>query len=288
MSAPFTLLAPAKVNLSLEVRRRRADGYHELRSLMVKVGLYDRLRFAPAPDGVLSLSCDVPGLSCGEDNLIVKAARLLQARAGRARGARIRLSKRIPMAAGLAGGSADAAAALLGLKRLWRLRLDARTLASLALQLGSDVPFCLDARTAALARGRGEELSPVPRLPRLWLVLAKPPVAVPTSGVYQALGMGPKAKPGPDHSTALVKALCARDWDALQVHCVNDLEQVTQPKHPVIRDLKACLTAQGALVSRMSGSGPTVWALFHNRTQAVKAMKTLKDKGLFKAALPLL
>jgi 4-diphosphocytidyl-2-C-methyl-D-erythritol kinase len=212
----ITLKAHAKVNLTLEALAKRPDGYHELRSLMVKLALHDTLSFCLAPEGQLSLSCDAFGLSCGEDNLVMRAARLLQAAAGRPLGARIALCKRIPMAAGLAGGSADAAATLLGLNRLWRLSLSQRRLKALALRLGSDVPFCLDACAAAVARGRGERLSRVASLPPLHVALVKPAISVATAWVYQNLRL--KSLAQGQHTAKSLAALRLGDIQALRHH----------------------------------------------------------------------
>ena len=183
--------APAKVNLFLEVLARRPDGYHEIATLMVAVSLYDTLEFAPAPDDTLELTCDNDELSVGPDNLILRAALLLRHHSGTQRGARIRLSKRIPMAAGLAGGSTDAAAALAGLNVLWGLDQPANELASLGGQIGSDVPFFF--RTpAAWCTGRGEKVQALELLRPLWFVLACPGVGLSTAEVY-GKGQVPKA-----------------------------------------------------------------------------------------------
>lgn len=271
----------AKINLSLEVRYKRPDGYHELRSLMAKVALHDTLELQPAPEGVLELRCSRKDLSCGEDNLVVKAARLLQAEAGRPLGARLRLIKRIPVAAGLAGGSADGVAALKGLARLWRLKLSPSRLKALALQLGSDLPFCLDPAPAALAQGRGERLKPVQGLPRLPLLIAKPAISVSTPWAFKALAAPSAPKPGPDHTRRLIRAMHAGDWPAFREHSVNHLEPVTSQAHPVIHEIKEVMLRQGAIVSKMSGSGPSVWGVFQKKADAQRAAKILKRKGFF-------
>jgi len=277
----ITVKAHAKVNLTLEALAKRPDGFHELRSLMVKLSLHDTLCLRPAPEGQLSLACDAPGLSCGEDNLVMRAARLLQAAAGRPLGARLSLRKRIPMAAGLAGGSADAAAALNGLNRLWRLRLSPRRLKALALRLGSDVPFCLDACTAAVARGRGERLARIKGLPPLHVALVKPSISVATAWVYNNLKVRSLAQG--QHTAKSLSALRAGDIQALRQHAINHLETVTIPEHPVIAHIKRDLDRSGALLSRMSGSGPTVFALFAKQSEAKNALKCIKSDRFFKS-----
>jgi 4-diphosphocytidyl-2-C-methyl-D-erythritol kinase len=281
MSA-FTLRAHAKINLTLETLGMRPDGYHELRSLMAKLALHDTLRFSPAPAGQLSLACAAPGLSLGEDNLVLKAARLLQAAAGRPLGARMLLIKRIPLAAGLAGGSADAAAALLGLNRLWRLRLSPRRLRALALRLGSDVPFCLDPCPAAVARGRGERLARVAGLPPLHLALVKPDISVSTAWVDKNLKL--KALVQGAHTAKALAALRAGDLQALRQHGINHLESVSIPRYPVIARIKKKLNQNGALFSLMSGSGPTVYALFTRHSEAERATKFIKNERYFKCS----
>src|SRR5438445_1631133 len=191
-----TVFAPAKLNLFLKVLGKRDDGYHELETLMVSVGLYDALSLTDDPDGPLALSCRDGGPRArrdssremppaGADNLVLRAAELLRAAAGTARGAQIVLIKRIPLAAGLAGGSSDAAAALVGLNRLWRLGLSRGDLAALAARLGSDVPFFLCSTPAAICRGRGDVVEPLHLAARLWFVVARPHSGLSTADVYR-------------------------------------------------------------------------------------------------------
>ncbi|HYT90648.1 MAG TPA: 4-(cytidine 5'-diphospho)-2-C-methyl-D-erythritol kinase, partial [Gemmataceae bacterium] len=178
--------APAKVNLYLEVLAKRVDGYHEIETLMIGVSLYDTLVFKEDSSGAISLRCHRPELSTGPDNLVMRAAERLRQHTGCPRGAHIRLVKRIPLAAGLAGGSTDAAAALAGLNRLWQLNLPDTELAELAARLGSDVPFFF-ATPAAWCTGRGEKVTPVALGKRLWFVLLCPPFGLATADVYRGL-----------------------------------------------------------------------------------------------------
>src|SRR5215475_12635806 len=178
--------APAKVNLFLEVLGKRPDGYHEIATLLVAVSLYDTLEFKEDPSGAVRLRCDVPELTTGPDNLVLKAAALLRQRTGCARGADVRLTKRVPLAAGLAGGSTDAAAALEGLNRLWRLGLSRDELARLGGELGSDVPFFFHT-PVAWCTGRGEIVTPLALGRPLDLVIAKPAVGLSTAEVYRGV-----------------------------------------------------------------------------------------------------
>ncbi|CAA9273694.1 MAG: 4-diphosphocytidyl-2-C-methyl-D-erythritol kinase [uncultured Chloroflexi bacterium] len=182
-TSTLTVLAPAKVNLTLEVLRRREDGFHEIRSVMQRITLCDELSVSHASD--LHFECSDPALA-GPDNLVYRAAALLRAETGASLGARLRLVKRIPVAAGLGGGSSDAATTLAALDVLWQLRLPRERLLALAAQLGSDVPFFLAESPCALAEGRGELLTPLPSLPPRWLVLLKPDAGISAGAVYKA------------------------------------------------------------------------------------------------------
>lgn len=180
--------APAKVNLFLEILGKRADGYHEIETLMVRLSLHDTLRLVDDPSGAVRLRCDLPGLSVGPDNLVLRAARLLKEQTTCERGALIGLRKRVPMMAGLAGGSSDAAATLKGLNRLWELNRTDEELASLSAELGSDIPFFFST-PAALCTGRGEKVRPVATATRIDLVLVCPPFGCGTADVYRKVSL---------------------------------------------------------------------------------------------------
>ena len=265
--------APAKINLSLEVLGKRSDGFHEVRMLMAGVSLADQLSFKAAPD--LRLTCDLPGMDCGEDNLILRAARSLQKATGCKAGAHIALKKRIPLGGGLAGGSTDAAAALKGLNELWSLGLSREALRKIGATFGSDIPFCIDSGWA-LATGRGEKLLPLSLRRKLHFVLLNPGFEVSTKWVYQSLGRLPQNRP--NLSRAAFDALEAGDEAALAKAAVNDLESVTAARYKEIGLLKEALLAEGAQLSRMSGSGPSVWGLFKNENAAKIAQKALNGK----------
>jgi 4-diphosphocytidyl-2-C-methyl-D-erythritol kinase len=269
------LRAPAKINLSLEVLSRRPDGYHEVRMLMAGISLADELSFEPAPD--LSLTCDLPALDCSHNNLVLRAAKALQKALGRGDGARIRLKKRIPLGGGLAGGSTDAAATLKGLNRLWDGGLDPAALQRIAATLGSDVPFCLRGGWA-YATGRGEKLEALTMRRRLHFVLANPGFEVSTQWAYS--GLSPLSASKRNLSREAFEAVQRQDIPALKAAAVNDLETVTAGRYAEIGRMERALLAQGALISRMSGSGPTVWGLFKNASETEKACQAMKKMNL--------
>ncbi|MGE5591749.1 MAG: 4-(cytidine 5'-diphospho)-2-C-methyl-D-erythritol kinase [Bacillota bacterium] len=252
----LSLAAPAKLNLTLDVLRRRADGYHDIASIMVPLELHDTLDLEEAAD--ITLSCDLPGLPEGPENLVLAAARLLRESTGAGRGAHIRLTKRIPVAAGLAGGSTDAAQTLLGLNRLWGLNLKPDRLLELALRLGSDVPFCFLGRPA-LAEGRGEHLRPLPPAPPLHLALVKLDVPKSTGEVYRALS--PERMGYTSLTAKVLDGLKRNDPEAVGRGLGNTLEAVMFERFPQLASLKRALLDAGAVAVGMSGSGPTLFAL---------------------------
>jgi len=274
LSETLRLLAPAKINLTLEVLGKRSDGYHEVRMLMAGVALFDELSFQAAPG--LSLHCDRPELDCGPGNLVLRAAAALQRATGCGAGAKIGLKKRIPLGGGLAGGSTDAAATLVGLNKLWKLRLSVEALRKIGATIGSDIPFCVESGWA-LATGRGTQLKALSLRRKLHLVLANPGFEVSTQWAYGSL---PKLKaPKQNRSRLAFEAIQAKDLDALERASVNDLEPVTAGRYAQIRTLKGLMLEYGAQMTRMSGSGPTVWGLFDTETAAEKAYKKLKNQA---------
>ncbi len=269
----LSIAAPAKLNLYLHVVGKRADGYHQLDSLVAFAAVHDTVHLAPAES--LSLSIEGPfaeGLSSGPDNLVMRAAELLRAKAGITSGAAMRLVKRLPVASGIGGGSADAAAALSGLIRLWDVRIDEAELAELALSLGADVPVCLNAKCVFMG-GIGETLTPAPRLPEIPIVLVNPGVGVPTPAVFKARQGGlsepaPFDTPVPDTPT-LVGLLTARR---------NDLAAAAITLAPPIAEALAALDSQsGCALARMSGSGATCFGLFTEATAADAAAAIKAD-----------
>jgi 4-diphosphocytidyl-2-C-methyl-D-erythritol kinase len=268
----LVLKARAKINLALDVLFRRPDGYHEVAMVMQSVALADRVTLEA--DSAISVAATAAELECGPSNLAYRAAALLRERCGVDCGVRITLEKNIPLAAGLAGGSADAAAVLRGLNRLWGLGLKLAELENIGAALGSDVPFCLRGGTA-LATGRGEALAPLPPLPSVWVVLAKPPVAVSTAWVYGNY-RGDRVETHPDVE-GMKACLAGGDLTGVAARLGNVLETVTVPAHPEIAALKAAMLEHGAMASLMSGSGPTVFGLVDSLRRAEEIAAALRS-----------
>ena len=253
----LTLQAHAKINLALEVLGKRPDGYHEVAMIMQSVSLHDTLILS-LQESDITLMCDRPELPCDHSNLAYRAAELLRREVGVARGVKIELNKRIPLAAGLAGGSTDAAAVLKGLNRLWGLALSPVELEQLAARLGSDVPFCLWGGTS-LATGRGEMLTPLPDFTGHGVVLANPSLQVSTAWVYGNYrdAAGNRRR----DISSLRHSIEQPDFSAVADTLFNDLETVTVPAYPQVAEIQEQLLQAGAAGVLMSGSGPTVFAL---------------------------
>ncbi len=272
----FTLRAPAKINLTLRVLGIRADGYHELRTVFQTLGLHDTVRIAgTGRRAPLTISCTLPGVPCDERNLAWKAAAALWTAAGRSGppgGAAIHIVKRIPMEAGLGGGSSDAAAALMGLARLWRLPMSREALEAIGRRIGADVPFFLHGGTA-LGLERGDRIYPLAALPPMWVVLVLPDFGVSTAEAYrwhdlQAAGSG----------QARAVALPA-SWGLPTDEGGNDLEAVVAARHPEIGAIGEILRAARATCAAMSGSGSTVFGLFGSREAAARAAGRCRRAG---------
>jgi len=250
------LRAAAKVNLALEVLGKRPDGYHEIATVMLAVDLHDRLMLETAP--TISFRSDDPGLPSDDRNLVVRAAGLLREAAGVEAGASIELKKRIPVAAGLGGGSSDAAATLWGLNRLWGLGWSRARLMALAVTLGMDVPFFLG-NGPAVATGRGDHLEPLGRMGGYALVLVNPRMGLSTREVYERVPMNWRGDTA--GTTRMVEALRMRSAARLAGALTNHLERIVEPLLPAVGRIKAALLAAGALGAMMSGSGPTVFGV---------------------------
>ncbi len=273
-SQGLVLRTSAKVNLALEVLGKRGDGYHEIATVLQAVDLFDRLTMETAD--ILSLHADDPELPTDDGNLVMRAARLLQKTAGIEKGARLRLQKRIPVAAGLGGGSSDAAATLLGLNRRWGLRWPRARLHELAVELGMDVPFFLGTGRA-VARGRGERLQALPGGGGYALVLVNPRTPLSTREVYGRVPAGWHAEP--TGTERVIEALRRRNVAALAAALTNNLERVVEPVLPVIGRMKAALLAAGALGAIMSGSGPTVFGLARSLDHARQVRSRVSRAG---------
>lgn len=265
--------APAKINLMLDVLHKRPDGFHEVEMIMTMVDLADRLEFSELKRDSIIISSQAGYIPLDEKNLAFQAARLIKDRYNVKSGVHIHLDKRIPVAAGLAGGSSDAAATLRGLNRLWRLGIPAHELQELGAELGSDVPFCVTGGTA-LATGRGERLTPMPNPPQCWVVLAKPPINVSTAEVYGRVRANSIMK----HPSALQmqEAIEAGDFSAVCAGLGNVLEDVTLKLHPEVQQLKEAMVKLGADGVLMSGSGPTVFGLVSKQSKVARIYNGLR------------
>lgn len=261
---------PAKVNLFLEVLARRPDGYHELTTLMTAVSLYDTLEFKEEPGGATTLHCDHPSLSTGPDNLIRRAVELVRQHSGRSDGVDIRLWKRIPMMAGLAGGSSDAAATLAGLNRLWRLGWDRERLARLGAELGSDVAFFF-AGSAAWCTGRGERIEPLRLGWPLDFVLVSPPVGLSTADVFRGVTVPAEPRTGEDVRGAVEEG----DVRELGRLLHNRLQPAAERLCPAVSGLLARLAGLGPVGQLMTGSGSTVFALCRDPAEALILARAL-------------
>ncbi|MFT0787109.1 4-(cytidine 5'-diphospho)-2-C-methyl-D-erythritol kinase [Synechococcus sp. H55.10] len=271
-----TLMARAKINLYLEILGSRPDGYSEVAMVLQSIRLADRVQLQCCPHGI-HLTCDRPEVPADARNLAYQAAELLQKECQATMGVEIRLEKQIPVAAGLAGGSADAAAVLVGLNQLWGLGLTVGELQSLAARLGSDIPFCVQGGTQ-LATGRGEVLEPLADWEGIPVLLAKPKhLGVSTAWAYQAFrsrqeSLGPALPTLPQ----VLAALSRQDLPALARSLRNDLEQVVLPEYAIVGELRQSLLAAGALGALMSGSGPTVFGIMPSLELAAQARDSLR------------
>ena len=269
------LTANAKINLGLDVIRKRPDGYHDVRMVMQMTGMYDQISLTREKKPGIRLKVNLPYIPANENNLAYRAAGLLMDEFGVTDGLSIRLTKFIPVAAGLAGGSSDAAAVLKGVNSIFGLGLSDGELAVRGKAIGADVPYCVLGGTA-LAEGIGEILTPLPGMPMCSILLAKPAISVSTKEVYGAL-RADAIKKHPDID-GMIEALKEGNLAGIASRCANVLEDVTAPNHPVIREFEAEMKAGGALCSIMSGSGPTVFGIFDNYDAARACRNEMRRK----------
>lgn len=275
----ISVKALAKINLGLDVVRRRDDGYHEVRMVMQTIHLFDRLQIARNASGNITMSTNLPFLPTNENNLVYKAAKLLKDEFGIKDGIDVKLHKHIPVAAGMAGGSTDAAAVLYGMNRIFGLGLSREDLMKRGVKLGADVPYCV-MRGTALAEGIGEELTALPPMVKCPVLIAKPQISVSTKFVYENLKLNEQTvHPDIDRLVADIKA---KDLHAIASDMGNVLETVTIPNYPIIAEIKNHMMDHGAINSMMSGSGPTVFGLFENEDVAAAAYDAMRASGLAK------
>lgn len=275
MADRLELKAYGKINLGLDVVRKREDGYHEVRMIMQTVNLHDRITMEKTEAAGIRTETNLPYVPDGEGNLAYRAAKLLADEFNLADGVSIKIRKFIPVAAGMAGGSTDAAAVLVGMNRLFGLGLTKKELMKRGVKLGADVPYCI-MRGTALSEGIGEILTELPAAPQCHVVLAKPQVSVSTKAVYGKLRVNelkPEEHPDIDGMAAAIRA---KDLDGIIARLGNVLETVTIPDHPEIGTIKEILLENGAEGALMSGSGPTVFGIYKNRGAAEVACELLK------------
>ncbi|MBR0398254.1 MAG: 4-(cytidine 5'-diphospho)-2-C-methyl-D-erythritol kinase [Eubacterium sp.] len=267
------LRSMAKINLALDVTGKRPDGYHDVRMIMQTICLYDEIELERKNTPGVHMESNVPFLPVDGRNLAVRAADILLKAFDIQEGVGIKLNKRIPVAAGLAGGSSNAAAVLVGMNRLFSLGLSEDQLMQYGLQLGADVPYCI-MRGTALAEGIGEILTPLPEIPPCHILIGKPPVSVSTKYVYEHYDVAENVK-HPDVD-GMMQAIYNGSLDGIVSRMENVLEQVTVPAYPVIEEIRRLMLSYGAAGARMSGSGPTVFGIFEDRKMAEKAAEALR------------
>ena len=275
------LKALAKINLGLDVLRRREDGYHEVKMIMQTIGLHDDLEIRKTKTPGIQVKTNLYYLPTNENNLVYKAAKLLMDEFQIQDGVSIQLKKRIPVAAGMAGGSSDGAAVLWGINQMYGLGLSMQALMERGVRLGADVPYCIQ-RGTALAEGIGEKLSVLPPMPKCTILIAKPGISVSTKFVYENLhanDLKPEQHPDVD---SMIEAMRQKDLGLLCSRMGNVLETVTIPAYPVINEIKRTMIDNGAIGSMMSGSGPTVFGIFDSPSAAKQAMKAVRAAKLAK------
>lgn len=271
------LRALAKINLGLDVTGKRPDGYHEVRMIMQSIQMFDQLEIEKSGEPGIRIETNLSFLPCNENNLVYRAADLLMKEFDIRSGLDVRLTKFIPVAAGMAGGSSDAAAMLVGVNRMFGLGLSTGELMERGVKIGADVPYCI-MRGTALAEGIGEKLTRLSPMPPCHVLIGKPGINVSTKFVYGNLDLK-KVKTHPDID-AIRDAIERGDLHGVARNMGNVLELVTCPAYPVIEEIKELMMREGALNAMMSGSGPTVFGLFDDQETAKKAYEKLRDSGL--------
>ena len=271
------LRAYAKINLGLDVVRRREDGYHEVRMIMQTIRMYDQLEIKRTQKPGIELKTNLSYIPVNGDNLVCKAAKLLMDKYNITEGLSIHLKKFIPVAAGMAGGSSDAAAALVGVNKLFSLGLSIEELMKIGVKIGADVPYCL-MRGTALAEGIGEILTPLPATPECYVLIGKPGINVSTKMVYTNLKLDQETR-HPDID-GMLDAIHRGDLQGMTDRMLNVLEPGVVKLYPVISQIEDHMMEHGALNAMMSGSGPTVFGIFDDREKAEKAAHALKESKL--------
>ena len=270
------LKARAKINLTLDVLGRRDDGYHDLKMIMQSISLYDSVFIKKTDKNNIKLKSNIDWLPSDERNLAYKACKVMKERFNIKEGIFIEIDKRIPISAGLAGVSSDCATVLFGINNLFNLGLTQKELMDIGLTLGSDVPYCI-MRGTALAEGVGDILTPLPPCPDMHVVLLKPAISVSTAVVYNGLNLS-EVKERPD-TEKVIEAIKNGDRDGISKGLSNVLESVTLSMYPELNDYKKRLMEKGANATLMSGSGPTIFGLFYEKEDALRAYNEFKAEG---------
>ena len=273
------LRALAKINLGLDILRKREDGYHEVRMIMQTIQMYDVLKMKKVKKPGISLSVNYPSIPSDERNLVYKAAKLLMDEFQVKEGVDICLEKFIPVAAGMAGGSSDAAAAMVGINQLFKLGLSERELMDRAVNIGADVPYCI-MRGTALAEGIGEKLTRIAQIPDCFVLIGKPGISVSTKMAYESLQLD-KISSHPDID-GMIRDIENGDLLTMTEKMGNVFEPGIIEKYPVIGEIKDLMEDNGALKAMMSGSGPTVFGIFDDREKMEAAAAVLRESGLAK------
>lgn len=275
MNTPIRLDAHAKINIGLDVTGRRENGYHDVRMIMQTLSLCDTLVMERIPEDTILLSCSDPELPVDDTNLIIMAVKAIKEKFQIKEGAAVHVIKRIPIAAGMAGGSADAAAALKGMSLLFGLDLNGDALCATGVRLGADIPYCLMEGTA-LSEGIGEILTPLPPMPHCRVLIVKPPFPVSTQSVYERLDL--IREPIHPDIDGIIRGLTQNRLESIVPLLGNILESVTIAAHPIIREFRELLMSLGALGSLMCGSGPSVFGLFTDPDAMKQAALSLHSK----------
>lgn len=278
----YTINAPAKINIGLDVIRKRSDGYHDLKMIMQTINLSDTLEFTVTDDVADTLTCSNPKLPVDDNNLVIKAVKLMKETYGINASFHINLIKNIPVAAGMAGGSTDAAACFTALNAMFKLGITKEELMKLSVKLGADIPYCIMQGTA-LSEGIGDILTPLPPFDDVFILIAKPDIDVSTGFVYKNLKLTDNTC-HPDID-GIIRAMYTHNYSEMSALMGNILETVTVPVYPVINTLKELMIKEGAFASLMSGSGPTVFGLFDdiNTANAAKDACSRICGGIFTA-----
>lgn len=270
----LTINTRAKINLTLDIINKREDGYHNLNMIMQSIDLFDTIHFQKIDEGI-TLSCNHKYMPTDNNNIIYRAASLLKEKYDVSQGVKIELIKKIPIQAGLGGGSSNAAGTLRALNELWELSIDDKELLELSCELGADVPFCIMEGTA-LAEGIGEILTPVRDLPRFYVLLVKPPVGISTPWAYSKININ-DIKIRPD-SKRMIEAINTGDRNGILKNIGNVFEKFIFPHYPELNEIKREMAEVGALAQLMSGSGPTIFGLYQDENTAREAKKVFQAR----------